>query len=255
LAEHPHSGAILEKNQPTGASVLEAAQHKGLGVLINRPLNAFYQNQLIRLAQVPAFELQTKDEVVRKIQFLSKSEKSLWMKILPTLNIPPGLRIRIKEQMAVGDTLKHHWLNLGSYEHWRQMKTGNLKPRIQGVMDFLAPYATANEDISEWMASHRKKIDAAFEAVASIYAEKAAHQVDRIRRSIAAADRNWAVDGTLSQKALRAIRGTPGVTCTLVGMRRTEYVSDVLAELRRPANQGPRLESWQQLTAGLANMS
>jgi len=247
-------GAILEKNQPTGAGVLEAAQQRGLGVLVNRPLNAFYNNQLIRLAEVPAFEIQTKDEVVHKIQFLSKSEKSLWMKILPTLNIPPGLRIRIKEQMAIGDTLKHHWLNLGSYEHWRQMKAGNLQPRIQGVMDFLAPYATANEDISEWMASHRKKIDAAFEAVASIYAEAAAHQVDRIRRSIAAADRNWAEDGTLSQKALRAIRGTAGVTCTLVGMRRAEYVSDVLAELRRPVKQDACIESWQKLAVGLAKI-
>ena len=131
-------GAVLEKNQPNGGSVLEFAQQKELGVLVNRPLNAFYNNQLIRLAEVPAFEIQPKDEVVRKIQFLSKSEKSLWMKILPTMNVPPGLRIRIKEQMAIGDTLKHHWLNLGSYEHWRQIKTGNLQPRIQGVMDFLA---------------------------------------------------------------------------------------------------------------------
>jgi hypothetical protein len=34
-------GAVLEKNQPGGDSVLEFAQHKGLGVLVNRPLNAF----------------------------------------------------------------------------------------------------------------------------------------------------------------------------------------------------------------------
>ena len=246
-------GAVVEKNQPNGGSVLEFAQPKGLGVLVNRPLNAFSNNRLVRLAEVPAFEIQPKDEVVRKIQFLSKSEKSLWMKILPGMNVPSGLRIRIKEQMAIGDTLKHHWLNLGSYENWRRIKTDNLQPRIQGVMDFLEPYANENEDLSNWMTSHRKKIEAAFGAVASIYAGEAAHQVDRIRRSIAAVDRNWGEDGTLSQKALRAIRTTPGVTCTLVGMRRAEYVSDVLAELRRPMKQEPRLASWQKLTAGLAN--
>lgn len=245
-------GAVLESNQPNSSSVLEFAQQRELGVLVNRPLNAFYSNQLVRLAEVPAFEIQPKDEVVRKIQFLSKSEKSLWMKILPAINVPPGLTVRIKEQMAIGDTLKHHWLNLGTYENWRQIKTGNLQPRIQGVMDYLQPYANENSDIGNWMASHRKKIDAAFGAVASIYAAQAAHQVDRIRRTVAAVDREWAEDGTLSQKALRAIRTTPGVTCTLVGMRRAEYVSDVLDELRRSVNQAPRLESWQQLTAGLA---
>ena len=245
-------GAVLENNQPNGGSVLDFAQQKELAILVNRPLNAFCSNQLFRLAQVPDFTIQPKDEVVRIIQFLSKSEKGLWMKILPAINVPPGLRVRIKEQMAIGDTLKHHWLNLGSYENWRQVETGNLQPRIQGVMDFLQPYADENQELSNWMTAHRKKVQAAFEAVASIYAEKAAHRIDRIRRSVAAVDPIWAEDGTLSQKALRAIRTTAGVTCTLVGMRRAEYVSDITAELRRPVNQEPRLESWKLLTTELA---
>jgi len=247
-------GAVLEKNQPSGGSVLDFAHQKELGVLVNRPLNAFGKNQLIRLAQVPDFAIQPKDEVVRKIQFLTKSEKGLWMKILPALDIPPGLRVRIKEQMAIGDTLKHHWLNLGSYENWRQIKTGNLLPRIQGVLDFLAPHAKDNDDLSNWLISHREKIEDAFEAVASIYAEEAAHRVDRIRRLVAAADHEWAAEGTLSQKALRAVRTTLGVSCTLVGMRRDEYVSDILAELRRPIEQGTRLDAWQKLTAGLESL-
>jgi hypothetical protein len=39
----------------------------------------------------------------------------------------------------------------------------------------------------------------------------------------------------------------------LVGMRREEYVADVLAELRRPIKQGGWLELWQKLTTELAN--
>ena len=246
-------GAVLEKNQPGGDSVLEFAQQKCLGVLVNRPLNAFYNNQLIRLAQVPTSVRQSKDEIVRKIQFLTKSEKSLWMKFLPAINVPPGLQTRIKEQIAIGDILKHHWLNFGSYENWRQIKSGNLQPRIQGVMDFLESYGSQNKDISDWMTSHRARIEEAFDAVASIYAEKAAYRVDRIRRVLAAADPGWAAEGTLSQKALRAVRSTPGVSCVLVGMRREEYVADVLAELRRPIKQDERLESWQTLATDLAN--
>ena len=248
-------GAVLEENQPNGGSVLEFAQQKKLGVLVNRPLNAFCNRKLVRLAQVPACEIQPKEAIVRKIQFLSKSEKSLWMKILPTLDIPPGLRVRIKEQMAIGDTLKHHWLNLGSYENWRQVKTGNLQPRIRGVMDFLEPYADRNENLSKWMISHREKVEDAFEAVASIYADEAAHRIGRIRRTLAAADRDWAQAGTLSQKALRAIRSTAGVSCTLVGMRRPEYVSDVVAELRHPIIQEKRVESWRKLTTELETIS
>jgi hypothetical protein len=119
-------------------------------------------------------------------------------------------------------------------------------------MDFLELHVNQNEALLNWMASHRQKVEAAFEAVASIYAEEAAHQVDRIRRAVAAADREWESEGSLSQKALRAIRSTTGVSVTLVGMRRPEYVSDVLAELRRPIEQEPRVESWQKLTEALA---
>jgi aryl-alcohol dehydrogenase-like predicted oxidoreductase len=247
-------GAVLEKNQPNGGSVLDFAQQKGLGVLVNRPLNAFYNNQLFRLAEVPDFQFQPKDEIVRKIQYLSKSEKSLWMKILPATDIPSGLRTRIKEQMAVGDTLKHHWLNFGSYEHWRQFKTGNLQPRIQGVLDFLEPYRNQNEDLAKWVVAHRQRLEEAFEAVASLYAAEAALKVDRMRRAVAAANPNWASEGTLSQKALRAIRSTAAVSCVLVGMRREAYVSDVIAELRRPVKQDPRFESWQKLTEELAKI-
>jgi aryl-alcohol dehydrogenase-like predicted oxidoreductase len=247
-------GAIQEKNQPNGSSVLEFAQMKGLGVLVNRPLNAFYDNRLFRLAEIPKYEIRSKNEIVRKIQFLSKSEKSLWMKILPKINVPPGLRARLKEQMAIGDTLKHHWLNLGTYERWRQLKTGNLQPRIRGVMDFLEPYGEQNEDVLNWIASHRQKVQEAFAAVGSIYAEDAAHQVDRIRRVVALADRDWAEEGTLSQKALRAVRTTAQVSCALVGMRGEEYVSDVLTELGRPIQKADRTESWQKLADELTRM-
>ncbi len=122
-------------------------------------------------------------------------------------------------------------------------------------MDFLEPYASQNEDLSNWMMSHQKRIEDAFDAVASIYAEKAARRVDRIQRLLAAVDMDWAAEGTLSQQALRAIRSTPAVSCVLVGMRRKEYVSDVLTELRRAVKQDRRLESWRKLTQELANTS
>jgi len=248
-------GAALEKNQPDGTGILEFAQNKGLGVLVNRPLNAFCNNQLIRLAHVPTYEKQPKDEIVRKIQFLSKSEKSLWMKILPAINVPPGLRARIKEQIAIGDTLKHHWLNLGSYERWRQIKSGNLQPRIQGVMDFLEAHGDRNEDLLKWMTAHRELLEKAFDAVASIYAGDAARRAGRVRHAATTADQDWATEGTLSQTAVRAVRSTRGVSCVLVGMRRKTYVSDILAELRRPATQKDRSESWRALTNELAKVS
>jgi len=88
--------------------------------------------------------------------------------------------------------------------------------------------------------------------VASLYAAEAALKVDWVRRAVAATDRDWASEGTISQKALRAVRSTAAVSCVLVGMRREAYVSDIIAELPRPVKQDPRFESWQKLTEELA---
>ena len=44
------TGAITEKNQPGGKSLLEYAQDKQVATLINRPLNAIQDEQLVRLA-------------------------------------------------------------------------------------------------------------------------------------------------------------------------------------------------------------
>lgn len=45
------TGAMLEKNQPGGKTLMEFAIAKKLGVLINRPLNAIVGERLVRLAE------------------------------------------------------------------------------------------------------------------------------------------------------------------------------------------------------------
>ncbi len=44
------SGALLERNQPGGATPLELAAARGIGVLVNRPLNAIRGSGMVRLA-------------------------------------------------------------------------------------------------------------------------------------------------------------------------------------------------------------
>jgi aryl-alcohol dehydrogenase-like predicted oxidoreductase len=122
-------------------------------------------------------------------------------------------------------------------------------------MDFLEPYGHEDKSIRGWMTSHREKIEDAFDAVASIYAEKANRRAEDIRRVLASADPDWAAQGSLSQKAVRALRSTAPVSSVLVGMRREEYVSDILAELKRPVDQTGRLGSWRTLADELANVA
>ena len=248
------SGAVLENNQPGGKSALAFAAEKGLGVLINRPLNAFAAGRLIRLADLPQTQRQDTNEVIEKIRQLAKSETRFWRKILPHLDILPGLKTRLKQQNEVSDSLKHYWKNFGSYENFRQVQKGMFWPRVQGVLDYLAPYGKENEDLARWLADHPICLEEAFEAVGSIYIEEAARILNRIRYAVNDADPEWEKQGTLSQKAIRALQSTAGVSVVLVGMRRSAYVEDVLSELKRPLEQKDRQDSWAGFAQEMAEI-
>jgi len=247
-------GAVLEINQPGGKSALAFAAEKDLGVLINRPLNAFAANRLLRLAELPQTERQDTNEVIAKIRRLQKSETRFWRKIQPHLEIPPGLKARLKQQNEVGDNLKHYWKNFGSYENFRQAAQGMFRPRVQGVLDFLAPYGKDDEELSGWLVDHPERLADALEAVGSIYAEEAARILNRIRYAVNDADAQWEAQGTLSQKAIRALQSTAGVSVVLVGMRRQAYVQDVLCELERPLVQKERRQSWARLRLATSDL-
>jgi aryl-alcohol dehydrogenase-like predicted oxidoreductase len=126
------------------------------------------------------------------------------------------------------------------------------QPRVQGVIDFLLPHAEENEALADWLASHRSRLQEAFDAVGSIYAEEAARILNRIRDAVNASDPDWAKGENLGQKAIRALRSTAGVSSVLVGMRRKAYVEDVLEELARPVAPADRLQSWHRLKQKLA---
>jgi hypothetical protein len=145
--------SVLENNQPDEKAVLDVAREKKLGVLINRPLNAFTGKRMVRLASIEVRSRMDYQAIIHAIKALTQSETRLWRKILPGIEaIPGGLRVRIKQQGCFADTLKHHWRTFGSYERWREAKDGIFLPRIQGVMDFLVPHAADNNpDLAAWI--------------------------------------------------------------------------------------------------------
>lgn len=247
-------GAVIENNQADGGSVLSAAFEKGIGVLVNRPLNAFGKNQLFRLADIDEPARMPEEEIIRHVRAVGKSETRLWRVLLPKLLLPAGIVARIKQQLAVGDVLAHYRLNFGSYERWRQVKSGNFMPRIQGVMDFLKAHAGGNPEITAWMASHEKVLQTAFTAVGSMYADEARMRIGRIRQALSHADPEWAAfdaKAPFSLRAIRAVRSTRGVCCVLVGMRRQAYVQEVVEEMKCPVNQAERSSGWMRLAGSL----
>jgi aryl-alcohol dehydrogenase-like predicted oxidoreductase len=241
------TGAITEKNQATGQSVLEFARHKNLGVLINRPLNAIVQNKLLRLAEVKSTHQTSEQEVTDLIEDLISSEKMFEDKILSQLGLPPATQSQIMEQLATGAVLKQHWQSFGTYERWQELREYYFLPRVNGVFQYLKQQGNFTEEISSWVDSHLKQLEESLEAVGSSYRQEAAKRCDQIKKGLSLVDTDWSEAETLSQMAVRALRSTAGITTVLVGMRSEAYVEDVLGELARPVENTERTESWNKL--------
>lgn len=244
-------GAAVTQNQTDGRTVLDWVRDKRLGLLTNRPLNAFTNKRMVRLASIEVRSRMDYHTIIERIKRLAYSENQLWRKILPGIDaIPGGIKVRIKQQGCFAESLKHHWRSFGSYERWREAKDGIFLPRIQGVMDYLAAFSDANPDLADWCSSHTKTVDQAFRAVASIYADDAVALERRILGLIDRADDAWSGPGSLSCKAIRALVTTAGVSTVLVGMRKETYVAEILAELHDTIGQSDRRAAWQHMRAG-----
>jgi aryl-alcohol dehydrogenase-like predicted oxidoreductase len=240
-------GAVLLANQPCGMTALEFARQKDLGVLINRPLNAFTENRLLRLADVDAAESLPSEEIEKRIETLGGAEQAFARDILPEMELDPGLAARVQAQFLAADAVRRAWGSLSGHEHWRQVREEYLLPRIRGVLEFLETRLPGTDAAAAWKDAYLAALDSALHAVNGFYAESATEKAKAIASALAAADPDWGGNATLSQLAVRALRSTAGISCILVGTRRAAYVDDILTELAGPIARKDRKDSWQKL--------
>jgi hypothetical protein len=249
------SGAVLNRNQPSGPTLLEMARLKNLGVLINRPLNAFTGNRLVRLAEVNEKTEVSAEEVAERVEALADAEQDFIRRVLPALDFDSGLPGRIQAQFLAADALRQTWRSLSDYDNWRQVRDDYFLPRIRGVLQFLDQQAAPSPGLAAWKDGYAGVLDRLLQALGGFYAQAAARKTAQIKSALAAADPDWGGDAPLSRLAMRALRSTEGISCVLVGMRREEYVEDVLAELKAPVRQTNRQASWQKLHQVMGNGS
>ena len=236
---------VTEPNQPDEQSVLAFARQRQLGVLINRPLNAIADNQITRLADFgQAPEGVEREDAAAAIESLMAQEERFREEMLPLLELEEGQERQLQEIFTVGRALKGRWQQFGTYYNWDDVQTRYLVPRVQSGVNFLSGRSGLPAPVASWLTSYVNALNGAMQAVDAVYQAQANRKSEAVRERVVAADEEWAEAESLSQMALRALRSTAGVTTVLVGMRRREYVDDVLEELRRGVAVRDREASW-----------
>jgi len=241
------TGGLTEVNQSTGQTVIEFAQSKGLGVLTNRPFNAFHDRKLIRLADVAPVSQAEIEQIPAVLQELVTMEGYLKESLMPTLGLPPEELRQAQEWVLTGGWLARQWHRFSTRMHWKDAQVQMVVPAAQRLIGQLVRWREQSEGVAAWLELYVERLNHAMEVITLHYQQQDAEVTAKIKQRVQQADAEWGSAHTLSQMAIRALRSTAGITTVLVGMRQDQYVQDVIDELKQPMEIRDRKSSWQHI--------
>ncbi|MGH7422478.1 MAG: aldo/keto reductase, partial [Candidatus Methylomirabilales bacterium] len=228
-------GGVLERN--TGPenreTVLEAAGEAGIGILINRPLNASVGHGMLRLADIHAEGTPIDVEAQRKI--VAQLEADWRRQLSPHIKTSAG-SMRADDFFRWADQLQGLPDQMQSLEHWEQIEGQMITPQLAHLLRALDTHLEG-ELQAQWQSWRSRYLGELLKLMAELRRQAAAKS-QRLSQAVSAAidpllppERRGE---TLSRKALWVLASTPGVSCVLNGMRKPSYVDDSLGILSWP---------------------
>lgn len=236
-------GALLRNTGPDGSRTpLEEAAAAGLGVLINRPLNAIAGNRMFRLADAETgFGA---PRIAERLTELRTLQKEYTEKIGPKHQAAAGAAAQF---FGLIDQIAELPEQVEDLDHWRQIEQQYIIPRINYTARALGQGVTG--DLSErwqaWWGRCLRTLESLLQDLGRKAAARSRTRISAIHRSIDPGLPPERHGETLSRKSLWVLASTPGVSTVLIGMRRTNYVKDALGVLAWPPLPDP-LESYRR---------
>jgi aryl-alcohol dehydrogenase-like predicted oxidoreductase len=237
------AGGALERNNPPDApvsarrTVLELASAEGIGVLVNRPLNAVVGRGMVRLADfavAPASALDRQLEGVRKLEAEYRKEIAAHLRVRPDSDKPESFFRWADQLAAVRD-------RVASVTYWEQIEwqVRGLTTRVVGALDAGIPGDLAGR-WRGWRDRYRPELDRLLDSFRAEAAGRSQEQSGAIAAAVNPLVPPERRGAGLSQKTLWILASTPGVSTVLVGMRRPAYVEDATGMLGWPPLADPR---------------
>lgn len=218
-------GAPTHARPPGPASVLARARQAGVGVLVNRPLNAIVGDDLVRLADVPLAEAGA-PALEEALGVVSALEAAIRQEVTPPGG-PGGIGVAPGEGLDWADQLGGLAATLDDVTRWQAIEW-RVRARTMRAVRALDE-ALDGERASRWRAL-RPRYLAALEALLRALHHRAAGRSRARSGALAAAIDPWLAPDrrgeSLSRKALWVLASTPGVDVVLNGMRTPAYVTD-----------------------------
>jgi uncharacterized protein YyaL (SSP411 family)/aryl-alcohol dehydrogenase-like predicted oxidoreductase len=231
------AAAVRQRNQAADRTVLDAARTAGVGVLVNRPLNAFRESGLVRLADPPAGEAAADWEA--RLERVAALEDEFAAEIASYIQTEGG-SLPASQFFRWAQELRGLDAQVKGADHWDQLESQRIVPRVSAVLQALDQGlgGALAEQWGDWRGRYLPELQALLSAARGRAAAKSARSVRIVRDALEPALPAERRAEPLSRLALWVLASTPGVGSVLVGMRRDKYVDDALPMLAWPPLEG-----------------
>lgn len=214
------SGGALEPNND-GLTALEFCRREGLGVLINRPLNAFAENRMYRLADFSG-DGQGNDGP-RDLELLVEPLRQLERSLVDRLKVPllggpdfglAGLILQIAPQVRAASD-------------WDWVVERYVAPPLQQWVQECRKVCQGDSYWEEWQERYFQTVRTVLEDLERYSLSRQQETSDRIRNLLEECGYSRP-QASLSRIAMSLLLNLEGVSCVLNGMRRVSYVQDAM---------------------------
>ena len=251
LIEH-FAATSLNTPARSGAAMqtpLEFASENNIHVLVNRPLNAIVDNDLIRLVShsMPEHIVHPQD-IEHRIHEMETREHDLANKLQAEGTLSERDIHVLHEAFRVAGALCQSWSQFQGLIHWRDIERSYLAPRINAAAVLGASSAHATE-VEEYIRDLTKLLT----DLDTMYAQDENASLEELRTALAN-EFQMDPESPLQHIAIHTLNCTEGVGTVLVGMRRPQYVDDILAACDLPRQRYTR-QTWERVAEQLKRLS
>lgn len=210
-----------------GKTVLNFCREKNIGVLVNRPLNAFHKNKLYRIADYvrPGETKPGEKELESVLAELEESEQN-YASVFG--GEPFG-----SEKEGIAAYLKFIARDLPSAEYWDSVMNQYIVPPVTHWMRQAQEQFGKDTRWMDWQKHFIQVINRALDGIERFLSSSKQTVSDGIRQKLYQS--GYPMSGeSLSRIALSLLTQLEGVSCVLSGMRSPAYVADAMGASALP---------------------